>query len=468
MNAALPGGGDIWPGAGHLAPPSRVRDRVPWLLGFFCFLVPALPTISVLPGPLKSNGSPARLVAILFFGLVVLGFLVVRRIDGRRGVNPGALLIVLYCLVEFLIYGVGILHFDGTFVEAGKARAAISTIANAGVALYILSRIKTVRQRSILLGFLVSGLAFACLVGVLQGSTGTDLRFAFQPPGFVLNREAAGLAERGGSLRVVGTSHHAIEFSVLAATAVPLSLHLARFSANLRLRRLATVACVLALVAVPAAVSRSGLVSLIACLLVYMFAFNLRQIGKGIAISVMVFLAYVIALPGAANALWVTIVNSQTDDSVLTRVGDYAVVSQTFHESPWFGLGLGASDPTVYRFLDNEWLQAIVQGGVVGLGAMILLTAGGMAGMVAGLREARTGRDRDQVYAMGAALIGITASSFTFDLFAYQQVTFTYFILFGLLWSCSHVVVDETGPASVGTGDESIWALQRKAFHSQR
>ena len=36
---------------------------------------------------------------------------------------------------------------------------------------------------------------------------------------------------------------------------------------------------------------------------------------------------------------------------------------------------------------------------------------------------------------MGAMFIGIFASSFTFDLFYYQQATLLLFILFGLLWS---------------------------------
>jgi polysaccharide biosynthesis protein PslJ len=32
-------------------------------------------------------------------------------------------------------------------------------------------------------------------------------------------------------------------------------------------------------------------------------------------------------------------------------------------------------------------------------------------------------------------LIGIIASSFTFDLFSYQHTTLLFFMLFGLLWS---------------------------------
>ena len=59
-------------------------ERTPWLLGFLCLLIPVLPTYVVLPGPLKSNGSPARMIAVMFFGLVVLGFVMVRRTAHAR------------------------------------------------------------------------------------------------------------------------------------------------------------------------------------------------------------------------------------------------------------------------------------------------------------------------------------------------------------------------------------------------
>ncbi|MFD4179650.1 O-antigen ligase family protein [Rhodococcus sp. NPDC058514] len=425
------------PASAHMRHPDpQAREKVPWLLGLLCFLIPALPSISVLPGPLRSNGSPARLIAILCFGLAVLGFVAGRRTSGYRGgANPGVVLIVLYFLLQMLIYGVGVLHLDTAFIEAGKTRAVIVLFANVGVALYVLAVVKTARQRSILLGFLVAGLGFACLVGLLQSFSGADLRYLFQPPGFILNLEEVDLTERYGALRVVGTSTHAIEFSVLVAATVPLTLHLARYAGKALLRRLAAGVCLAALIAMPAAVSRSGVIALAAALFVYMFALTLRQIGAGILIGIGGVLGYMAVFPNAANALWLTIVTSQDDGSVLTRIDDYAAVAQTFHAHPWFGLGLGASDPTVYRFLDNEWLQAIVQGGIAGFVAMTLVITSGLVGIPAGLRGARSRRDRDQVYAMGGALVAIASSSVTFDLFSYQQATFVYFILFGLLWS---------------------------------
>jgi polysaccharide biosynthesis protein PslJ len=414
-------------------------ERKPWLLGFVCFLIPALPTYVVLPGPLKSNGSPARMIAVLLFGLVILGFVLVRRTAHAPRVSPGAMILLLYFLLLLSTYGVGLLHFDPSpewaAATASMTRTLITLVADVGVSLYILARVRTVRQRSFVLGCLAAGLTFACLVGLLQSVTSIDLRLLFQPPGFVLNTEDLALAERIGVNRAMGTSQHAIEFSVLATVTLLLTIYLARHAATRNVRFLSAAACMLAILAMPTAISRTGVISLVAALVILMFALNVREIAIGVTVLSLVVGGYFVAFPQILKALWNTIVGSEQDPSVLGRTVDYAVVSHTFHDHPVFGLGLGASTPTVYGYLDNQWLQAIVQGGIVGLVAMILLAGGGIFGIAAALRGAATPRERDEAYTLGAMFVAILVSSFTFDLFAFQQAAFIFFIIFGLLWS---------------------------------
>src|SRR5262249_18975571 len=111
--------------------------------------------------------------------------------------------------------------------------------------------------------------------------------------------------------------------------------------------------------------------------------------------------------------------------------------------------GPGGSLPYVYGFLDNEWLQAIVNGGITGVAAMIVLAVGGIFGISALLRGASTPRERDQAYGVGSIFIAILSTSFTFDLFSYQQATLIYFISFGLLWSNFKIKLPEVGNGSV-------------------
>ena len=162
----------------------------------------------VLPGPLKSNGSPARMIAVMLFGLVVLGFVMVRRTAHAPRVSPGAIILLIYLLLWLTTYGAGLLQFDPSpgrsVIEASMTRSIINLIANVGIGLYVLARVRTARQRNIVLGCLAAGLTFACLVGLLQTVTSIDLRFLFQPPGFVLNTDDLSLVDRVGVNRAIG------------------------------------------------------------------------------------------------------------------------------------------------------------------------------------------------------------------------------------------------------------------------
>jgi polysaccharide biosynthesis protein PslJ len=423
----------------HPLEAARPRERTPWLLGFFCVLIPILPSYSVPAGPLKSNGSPARIISVLLFLLVVLGFFLVRRSVAERAIRPGVVITVIYFSLLLVVYGVGVSHARDPIIDANMTRALINLLANAGVVIYILTRIRTARERNILLGCLAVGLAFTCAVGLLQSLSDIDLRFLFQPPGFVVNTEHLEIDERFGAKRVVGTTSHPIEFSVLSAITIPLTLHFARFAKRRDVRLLAALGCGLALAAMPAAVSRTGVVALVAVLLVYMWSFKVRSLLIGAAVAGLAFGAYVMTFPDIINALWNTITNSEDDPSVHSRVADYAQVSDTFRDHPWFGLGLGGSPPTEYGFLDNEWLQQIVQGGVIGIAAMLLFTGAGFVGISASLRGATNRRERDQAYMLGSMFAGIMSSSVAFDLFSFQQATKILFIVFALLW-CTYSV----------------------------
>jgi polysaccharide biosynthesis protein PslJ len=255
----------------------------------------------------------------------------------------------------------------------------------------------------------------------------------------VINATELEIWTRYGAKRVVGTSQVHIEFSVVAAMTVLLTIYFARNAAKREVRWAAALACSLAFVAVPAAVSRTGVIALAAALFVYMWCFSVRQVIVAIAAGCVAILTYIQIFPTTANAVWNTVVNSRDDPSVLERTADYAAVSQTFRAHPVFGLGLGGALPTEYRYLDNEWLQAIVQGGTVGLAAMIVLTGGGIFGIAAALRRAGNTREREQAYLLGSMFVGILVSSFTFDLFSNLQATLIFYLTFGLLW-CNFTV----------------------------
>ena len=239
---------------------------------------------------------------------------------------------------------------------------------------------------------------------------------------------------------------------------VLLTIHFARYAANRQVRWLAALACGVALVALPAAVSRTGVVALAAGLLVYMWNFKARNLAFVVVGAAAGVLGYIAASPDPANALWQTIVNSEQDPSIAFRTNDYARVAETFRAHPLFGLGLGGNVSNSWDYaLDNEWLSQIVQGGIVGVTAMIVVAVGGIFGLSAALRAASTSRERDQAYVIGSIFVAILSASVSNDLFYCQQASLILFISFGLLWSNFNVSLPEvvgTARPSAHYGDE--------------
>jgi O-antigen ligase len=361
---------------------------------------------------------------------------------------------------------VGLTTEGTSLVEGTKTRALISLLANVGVALYVFARVKTPRQRNFVLGCLGIGLAFTCFVGLMQSVSDVDLRYLFEPPGFVRNTDAdaVALAERFGAKRVMGTAQHPIEFSVLAVVALLLMSYFARYATRRSLRWGAAVVFVMALVAMPAAVSRSGVIALAAAVAVFVWSMKVRHLTVGLVAAVLGIGAYMQIFPNVGLALWNTITHSEEDPSIMSRTSDYALVSKTFHAHPLFGLGLGASPPTEYGYLDNQWLQAVVQGGLVGIAAMVLLAVGGIFGIAAALRNAEGRRERDQAYMLGAVFVAIMACSFTFDLFAFEQASRILFLTFALLWCNFTCPLDENASATGGSGREPMRGMSWRRY----
>lgn len=414
-------------------------ERKPWLLGFLCIVLLAIPAEIVPVGPLKSYGSPAKILALIAF-LLVVGSLFPKSAK-THFLRPGSIFLLAYLFLFLMSYGVGLSLVSTEYTSDNRTRAVVALVANIGAGLYVMSRAETIKQRDFILGCIAVGLVFNCCVGVLQNLTDVDLRNLLQPPGFVknLNREGTdvGIAERFGAKRAIGTSGHAIEFSVLAAISVPVALYFASFATSRAVRVMSIPAVLVGFTAVVAGVSRSGVVALGIALIVLAWSYTVQRLTLGLLVVIGISWMQVIINPNSLSALWSTITNSAEDLSIQARLADYATVSQTFREYPLFGLGLGGNPPVEYGFLDNQWLQALVQGGLAGLTAMAALAIGIMFGATASLRQSQTAKERAQIYTITAMLFGILASSFTFDSFAvsYQQVALIFFILFAVCWS---------------------------------
>jgi polysaccharide biosynthesis protein PslJ len=383
---------------------------------------------------------PALVISIGLLGLAILGFIAVgRRTERIQTVKPGVILILVYLLLELT-----------TYVGRDVRTQFLMQIGAVGIALYTMTRITTTRQRSMLLGVLAIGLTFGCIVAILQNYMNIDLRLLFKPPGFTELPQGGVDVGQGPNIATVarfsakrsyGMASHPIEFSALAAATVPLTIHFSRFAASRLTRLLATVGIGIALIGILVSGSRTGIVGLAAGLLVYIWAFKLRDLAVVVAVGAAALGGIEVLMPSghvsrSAQGLWTAVKAgaSLQDVSVSHRVDRYDIVLQSFRDHPLFGVGLNGFPPGITA-LDNQWLVALVQGGIVAVAAMVVLAGGGLFGVAAALRRARTGRERDQAYAIGAVFTSILATSFTFDLFFFDQAFLVLFFAFGLLWS---------------------------------
>ena len=447
---------------GFLTPPQP--DRLPWLMVAFCLTLTLLPNYSrsPLPGPFQT---PTRAMAWLMLLTVIVAF-VGKRSQQQGMVNPGVVIILFYSLLHLIVWGMGVTHVSAPLIELLKNIILYRTFEVVGIALYALTTVRTPRQRRQLFGLLTFGITVSAVIGIFEQRANMDFRLLFQPPGFTSVQVDRGIGSaqvnpneyniRYGVKRVWGTATHPIEFSVLIAAFLPFALHFARFSERRLFRILATLSAIILLFALPSGVSRSGVVALVAASLVYVWAFTPRQVVNGLAIAAALVGAQVLLAPDAMQALWKAL--TIPDDSVLVRITRSTAISEAFKSSPIFGLGPaevpkslqlhGANGLVTSGAVDNQWFGALVSGGIVGFTGLLILFVGGFFGFAAARRAATCRRDKDLALAGGAVMAAIFTTSFTFDLFAFAQVTAIYLLTFGALWSAYSVPNgSSTGPS---------------------
>lgn len=409
----------------------------------FCALLFVFPSEVVLAGPLRSNGSPIRLLGFAALLLLLLGLLRARPPEhGHRRVDPVLVVLVLYAAQSLFSYGVSTGRNLTTTDAATSLRYFLVLLAGCAIAMLIAVSVPDLAAVRRLLGWLLAGSALNAAVGLAQ-ATGADFVWAevIRLPGLAFTSNPGVLRDRLDFVRVLGTTSHPIEFAVCLAVTLPLAIHMAVF-AGTRVRRVSSMAvAALIAMATPFALSRSGLLCIAVGMLVYLCLATRAQrwavaVGLVLAPAVAVLLvprvvdAFVVLFRGVS-------VTSTDDDSIAGRLDDYADVMEVFDRSPLLGETLTSAD----GYLDNQWLGFLVSGGlvaVVGFAALLVVPA-----VLNGLAARARPRSPERSSLAGALSGGLAASgvaAYTFDTLAFQQSAMLVFVLVGM----SSVVVRST------------------------
>ncbi|HEY0636341.1 MAG TPA: O-antigen ligase family protein [Pseudonocardiaceae bacterium] len=305
--------------------------------------------------------------------------------------------------------------------DAVESRAAdrglIMLMASAGVALLVADAVPTKeRLRGVIKAIVACGACLAGL-GVLQFMAGVDVPGLLKLPGFELVDIGSNL-DRSGFTRIVSTTSHPIELSVVLAMLLPLALHVA-FTAEARERRRWWVCAGIIGFAAPLTVSRTAVLALVVGFLVIVPGFDARRrkivlIAGAVGIVVMR-----VMVPGLVGTLRSLIFAYGGDPSIATRKSDYDYVAEFVAERPFFGRGWGTFLPDRYTYLDNQLLGGLIEVGVVGVVLLIGVYATGIALAAVVRRRSTDPVERDLALCLIAPMTISLVTWMTYDAMAF-------------------------------------------------
>ena len=397
--------------------PNGVRLSAVTLLKMELWLLVLLPNHLVV-GPLGGIGSPALILGVgmcLFWLASVLtpGVGVVRTCVPLRialGLAWCAFL-VPFCLMNLVAV-------DGLQLQNSE-RFLIAFFAFTGVALVTAEGLRTFQELLSVIRTFVAGAAAMGLIGILQFRPHIDLtRYLAKFPLLTPRGDLTLLQVRGGFNRPSSTALHPIEFGVVMGFALGPALYLAiHDKARPAWRRWIPLGLIS--LSIPVSGGRSALL-VSAITLVYFFASAPKERRRRGGLVLLSFVLFVfLAVPGMLGALKGLVLAGNSDASIAHRTGDYAYAAPLVRHHTWFGIGPGMYVPPVYRILDNQWLDSLIETGVVGLMCVSVLLATPILLGRGAYRRLKGAAHADLGQMLAASAAAAFISMATFDAFSF-------------------------------------------------
>jgi hypothetical protein len=425
------------------------------------FLVPENFSIA---GPLKSVGYPAMLA-----GLACLVVWMVARWMGvlrAEPLHPWRWTVMVFVLVQLAAFAAAMTRILVQEEADAATRQIFPLLAAIGIAMLATDGLTSTDQVERLLKRLVALATVEGVIGALEYFLRLDYHAIARVPGLVVNTEV-GSATRSGFARIAASAANPLELSVVLAMAVPLGIHFA-LNAGTPAQRRRWWMCVAVLVGVvPLTVSRSGILTLVIAVAVYGAVLTGRARANLFVFAGLGLVVFPVLAPGILGTVRSFIFAGTDDPSISTRIDDYAAMPALLQDHWWFGRGFGTFEPTVYFWLDNQYLMTLVTGGIVGVLALLsIFVIGASVARGARKRFTRT-TDRDLAQAIAASIVAVGAAAATLDLFSFLQPTFALFLLAGCgaaLWRMARHE-GESGEASAGDTTAAESQVQASSLH---
>jgi O-antigen ligase len=416
------------------------RLDVVWFLTCWLVLLYGLTARLILPG-FGAIGQPATVIALMAGLWWIVGrFLPAMELDQR--LQPIRIALLVHAGYLIASYGVGALRPLTSLERTGSTRAQIVLFALTGVGLLVADGIPDIERLRTLLRRLVTFAAAMAALALLQTVTGQTHHLV--PPGLewsTLTETAVGT--RQGILRPLGTALHPIEFAVVTASLLPLALHFALHPRSKNDQRRAIVETGLLVLAIPASLSRSAVVCLIAAMGVLSLGWSWRRRFNALFVTLLGLPVVAALVPGVLPVMVELFTGADSDPSVQARIDRVPAIMAYITQRPWFGWGHGTYSVEEYLLIDNQLWVTTISSGIVGLLiTILLLVVGCVVGLLVSHRPRATEEWGHMGRAIAAGIAAFAASTLTFTAFSYRILTFTLFLLIG----CAGALWRLTGP----------------------
>ena len=406
----------------------RFRTHAVTFLTLYAGLLMYIPSALVL-SPLGGAGSPATmLAAALMVWYLLLWLHPAAALD--HGPQPVRGAAVFFVCATIAAYVSASLHALPTIQQNGADRGLILIIGWTGVLLLAADGITRWERLDALLRRLVTGATVMAGIGLTQFVTGLNIDSYIAIPGFTTKVRFVDLLNRDGINRPSATAAHPLEFAAVLAICLPIALHRARFAPpGTRLRRWAQAGAICA--ALPITVSRSALLGIAVVLLTLLPTWPKRDRRAACALLAGGLAALWLAMPRMTSLLYQLFTHIGAEPSSQSRIMAYTASGPFIAHHPWFGQGFGTFMPQIYFFVDDQYLTTLIETGIAGLAALLLLFG---TGWWAARRARRVTADpaaRDLLQSL-AASIGAAAVAFaTFDALAFSICAGLTFLIVG-------------------------------------
>jgi len=413
------------------------------LLGIVLGLAILIQADLVVPQMPAGLGRPAMIL-----GLGVTLAWVAAKLHPRlavRGPQPLRWAAGAYLAAMGLAYAAGQLR-GLTALEAGGAdRAMIGTAVLLGLAVACADGLPNRSRLDDLIRMLVWLCTVMGLIGIVQFSTGLYVIDAIQFPGLVSHKDletGISFRDRGdGLFQVASTARHYIEFSAVMAMALPVAIYAARYNRTRLSRQMAFLGAIIIGVAIPLTLSRTGILAAAVGLVIMGMFWSWRMRFNMFVLVGTVLAGIMVIRPGVLGTIRSLFSNLDTDPSIEGRTDDYASAGAFFAERPWLGRGPGTFIPTIYRWLDNEWLLHVITTGIIGTAALAALHVTAIS--LAGIAYRRASRDQDRNLCVSLITVQVMAMLMagTYDAMSFTTHLIVLAVLTGAtgaMWRFTH------------------------------